>query len=123
MNNESKIIFLVDDNASNLTMGRNVLSDSHTVYTCNSGERLFRLLERITPHLILLDVEMPEMNGHEVMIRLKDNSNTADIPVIFLTGHDNEENETKGRALGVKDYITKPFSPLLLLSRIEKHLS
>jgi len=122
LKNENKIIFLLDDNASNLTMGRNVLSGTYTVYTCNSGVRLFKLLEKIRPHLILLDVEMPDMDGFEVMCRLRGNWNTADIPVIFLTAHDNEESEIRGRTLGVRDYIIKPFSPELLLERIETHL-
>ena len=122
MTNEGKTIFLVDDNTSNLVVGRNALSDRYNVYTCNSGDRMFKLLERITPDLILLDIEMPEMDGYEVLDRLKAAQNTADIPVIFLTAHDNKETALKGQSAGVKDCIIKPFSPSFLLERIEAHL-
>jgi len=117
-----KTIFLVDDNASNLTVGRNLLSGVYNVYTCNSGVRMFKLLEKIRPDLILLDVEMPEMGGYEVIQQLKGSQNTSDIPVIFLTAHDDEETEIKGRLLGAIDYITKPFSPSVLIERIETHI-
>ena len=122
MNNEKQRIFLVDDNASNLMVGRNLLAEIYNVYTCNSGQRMFNLLEKVTPSLILLDIEMPDMDGYEVLQRLKENRNTADIPVLFLTAHDTEETKNKGRLLGVSDFITKPFFPPLLLKCIETHL-
>jgi len=123
VSNDLKTIFMVDDNASNLMLGRNLLSEKYNVFTCNSGARMFKLLEKITPHLILLDIEMPEMDGYEAVKLLKENQNTAGIPVIFLTGHDNAESETRGRALGVVDYIIKPFAPSFLLQCIETHLA
>ena len=122
MSAQWKTIFLVDDNASNLTVGRNLLSGIYNIYTCNSGARMFKLLEKILPDLILLDVEMPEMGGYEVIEQLKGNQNTSGIPVIFLTAHDDEETETRGRLLGASDYITKPFSPPVLIERIETQL-
>ena len=114
---------MVDDSASNLTVGRSLLSGMYNLYTCNSGERMFKLLEKIIPDLILLDVEMPEMGGYEVIERLKENRNTSDIPVIFLTAHHDEETEAKGRLLGATDFITKPFPPSVLLERIEAYLA
>lgn len=122
MNAQCKTIFLVDDNASNLTVGRSLLSEQYNIYTCNSGVRMFKLLEKIIPDLILLDVEMPEMGGYEVIERLKQNQNTSGIPVIFLTAHDNEAAKARGRLLGAIDYITKPFSPSSLIERIEMQL-
>ena len=122
MREEWKTIFLVDDNASNLLVGRNSLSTVYNVYTCISGALMFRVLEKIRPDLILLDIEMPEMDGYEVMQRLKDNMDTASIPVVFLTEHNSEETKTKGLSLGAIDYITKPFSDSFLLERIGTHL-
>ena len=122
VNNEEKTVFLVDDNASNLMIGKNLLSETYKVFTCNSGARMFKLIERITPALILLDIEMPEMNGYEIIKQLKGQQATADIPVILVTAHHDNESKAKGLSLGAVDYITKPFSPQLLLERIERHL-
>ena len=122
-NAEKQTIILVDDNLTNLIIGENVLSDSYNVITLNSGLRLFPMLKKIIPDLILLDIEMPEMDGYEVIKRLKDDPQTADIPVIFLTSLDNEDTEHHGLSLGAIDYITKPFSPPLLLKRLELHLT
>ena len=122
MNKKRKIIFLVDDSATSLNMGRDVLSEIYSVYTCKSGELMFEALENVTPDLILLDVEMPEMDGYEVIQRLKNNVNTKDIPVIFLTALDSDENELRGFSMGAIDYISKSFSSLRLLKRIEVHL-
>ncbi|MCL2226394.1 MAG: response regulator [Oscillospiraceae bacterium] len=122
MSADRKTIFLVDDNRSNLVMGKTALSGIYNVFTVNSGARMFQALEKTTPDLILLDVEMPEMDGYDVLERLKSDENTAHIPVIFLTAMNSEETEFKGLSLGAVDYITKPFSPPLLLKRIELHL-
>jgi len=72
--------------------------------------------------LILLDVEMPGKSGYEVIWEIKSNPEFADIPVIFITGKDEPEDELKGLSLGAVDYIVKPFSPPLLLKRIELHM-
>jgi putative two-component system response regulator len=117
----SKII-LVDDNPSNLRTGKNVLSEKYEVYTAPSAAKLFDLLGDIKPAMILLDIEMPEMNGYEAIKILKAGENTKNIPVIFLTGKTDTENELEGLDLGAIDYITKPFMPPLLLKRIEVHL-
>jgi putative two-component system response regulator len=119
--NNNKII-LVDDNPSNLRTGKNVLSENYEVYTAPSAVKLFEILKDIKPAMILLDIEMPQMNGYEAIKILKDNESTRDIPVIFLTGKADTENEFTGLDLGAIDYITKPFMPLLLLKRIEVHL-
>lgn len=117
-----KKIVLVDDNKSNLVIGKNVLSEKYEVYSVASGERLFKLLENVVPDLILLDIEMPEMSGFDVLGRLKKMDLVKDVPVIFLTGKSDADSELDGLSLGAVDYITKPFSPPLLLKRIELHL-
>lgn len=117
-----KKIILVDDNKSTLVAGKNVLAEKYEVYSVSSGERLFKLLDNVMPDLILLDVEMPEMSGFEVLDRLKKLKTFCDIPVIFLTGKSDPESELDGLSRGAVDYLTKPFSPPLLLKRIELHL-
>jgi putative two-component system response regulator len=115
-------IILVDDNPANLRTGKNVLSEKYAVYTASSAAILFNLLNDIEPAMILLDVEMPEMSGYEAIKILKAKDETKDIPVIFLTGKTDTENELEGLDLGAVDYITKPFQSALLLKRIEVHL-
>jgi len=113
---------LVDDNITNLTVGNNILKQDYNIMTLNSAERLFQVLGKLTPDLILLDIEMPEMNGLEAIKILKEREDLKEIPVIFLTAKNDAESELEGLTLGAIDYIGKPFSPPLLLKRIELHL-
>ena len=117
----SKII-LVDDNMANLTMGRNMLKTFYEVYPAPSAAKFFELLENILPDLVLLDIEMPEMNGYEAIKKMKADPRFADIPVIFLTAKNDESSELEGFDLGAVDYISKPFSGPLLLKRIANQL-
>jgi putative two-component system response regulator len=117
-----KIIFAVDDSDTNLTMVETALEDFYHVMTIPSATRMFDLLKRIIPDLILLDIEMPEMNGFEALQRLKQNSSWSDIPVMFLTGRNDPSVEVHGFTLGAVDFITKPFSAPVLLNRIKTHL-
>ena len=123
MEHRKKTIFLVDDGITNLTVGKKVLIDEYTVVTLNSGARLLAMLEKMKPDLILLDINMPEMDGYEVIKQLKSESSAfSEIPVIFLTALQDEEQEILGLSLGAIDFITKPFSAPLLLKRLEMHL-
>ncbi|MDR1626278.1 MAG: response regulator [Spirochaetia bacterium] len=122
MKNEKQIIFLVDDNMTNLTAGKTVLKDHYEIFPILSAQKLFMILEIVTPDLILLDIEMPEINGYAALKRLKEDKKTRDIPVIFLTARNDPGSELEGLSLGAIDYISKPFSPPLLLKRIENHL-
>jgi len=122
MTSAQKTIFLVDDDMTNLTVGDKTLSEIYNVFTLNSGALLLKMLERRIPDLILLDLEMPEMDGYETIKLVKAKKETRDVPVIFLTGKSNSESELEGLSLGAIDYISKPFSPPLLRKRIELHL-
>ena len=122
MDSGRDIIIMVDDDVTNLTVARNNLSGRYNVATVPSGEKLFALLEKVTPALILLDIEMPEMDGYEVIKVLKSREKTAHIPIIFLTAKIDPESEVTGLYLGAVDYITKPFSRELLLKRIDLHI-
>jgi len=115
-----KTIFVVDDLDTNLTVANEVLREQYKVITMPSAARLFALLEKIKPDLILLDIEMPEMDGFEALRCLKENDKYADIPVIFLSV--NFAVEAEGFLLGAVDFITKPFSAPVLLNRIKTHL-
>jgi class 3 adenylate cyclase len=122
METEKELLILVDDNLANLRVGKNVLSEKYRVATAPSAEKMFFLLENNRPALILLDIDMPEMNGYEAIKTLKAGPETRDIPVIFLTAKTEFGDELEGLSLGAIDYITKPFQPPLLLKRIEVHL-
>jgi len=122
MENDKKLVILVDDNIANLKIGNNLLEEKYTVATAPSAAKMFNLLKNNTPAIILLDIDMPEMNGYEAIKLLKSKPETKDIPVIFLTAKSESEDELEGLSLGAIDYITKPFNPALLLKRIEVHL-
>ncbi|MDR0731459.1 MAG: response regulator [Treponema sp.] len=117
-----KRIALVDDDITSLALGKGIMSEHYDVVTIPSGEKLFQFLERAVPDLILLDVDMPVMNGYDTMRKLQTRPNTHDIPVIFLTSMSDTSSEIEGLNLGAVDYISKPFSPPLLLKRLELHL-
>jgi len=117
-----KIIMLLDDNPTILEIGKNILKDLYRVYPIPAGEILLDLLEQVTPDLILSDIDMPGLNGYEVIRTLKKNPAWAHIPVIFLTSRADEGSELEGLSLGAIDYVFKPFSAPLLLKRIENNL-
>jgi len=117
-----RCIFLVDDNMVNLNAGKTALQHKYTVITVPSGEKLLFSLQRVKPDLVLLDIDMPGMNGYDALQAIKSNPDTADIPVIFLTGKNDTADEVLGLSLGAVDYITKPFSQSILLKRVELHL-
>jgi len=122
MQNKNKKIIIVDDNAANLAVGRNLLKPFYEVFPVPSAAKLFDILEKFIPDLILLDVNMPEMSGYEAIKILKDDPRYSDIPVIFLTAKSDEESEMEGFDLGAADYVAKPFSGPLLLRRIASQL-
>jgi sigma-B regulation protein RsbU (phosphoserine phosphatase) len=122
---ESKAsILVVDDTPANLTLMTGLLQDEYQVRAATSGERALKIaFSDNPPDLILLDIMMPEMDGHEVCRRLKADASTCEIPIIFLTAMADEQDEDKGLKLGAVDYITKPVSPPIALSRIKTHIT
>ena len=117
-----KLIMLVDDNPANLMVGKENLANDYRVLTMPSAAKMFEMLKKHTPELILLDVDMPEIDGYDAIRRLKADPCSADIPVIFLTAMSEAVHELQGWSLGAIDYISKPFSAPLLRKRIEVHL-
>jgi putative two-component system response regulator len=118
-----KTIFVVDDSDTNLSIAREALKGQYRVMPMPSAAKMFALLEKVTPDLILLDIEMPEMDGFAALQQLKANNLHSDIPVIFLTSMIDVSVEVRGFQLGVVDFITKPFYEPILLNRIKTHLS
>lgn len=113
-------VLLVDDSVENLKLLSALLSEHYKVKIAKDGEAALRLLDTDSEiRLVLLDIEMPGLDGYEVCQRIKANPKTKDIPVIFLTGRDDYESEVKGLALGGVDYITKPFKPEIILARVQ----
>ena len=115
-------IFIVDDKDTNLLLAKNALEGLYKTFALPSAERMFKLAERITPDLILLDVDMPDMDGFEAIQILKNDERFKSIPVIFLTGKNDTKSEIRGFELGALDFINKPFSAPILLRRIETHI-
>ena len=117
-----KTVFVVDDNATNLVTAKDALSGKYKTYALPSAEKMFQLLEKIMPDLILLDVEMPEMDGFKALSILKSDEKLKTIPVIFLTAKNDPDSEIHGFEMGAIDFINKPFSPPVLIKRIETHI-
>ncbi|MDR2599384.1 MAG: response regulator [Oscillospiraceae bacterium] len=117
-----KTIFIVDDNDTNLAMAKEALHEKYRVKTLPSAAKMFMLLEKARPDLILLDIEMPGMNGFEAIQLLKSDKERSDIPVVFLTGITDALTEARGLQLGAVDFIAKPFSVPVLQNRIKLHL-
>jgi len=117
-----KVIFIVDDSAVNLTKAKQALEGSYRVLTLLSAAKMFTLIEKVTPDLILMDIEMPEMDGFTALQKLRENKNTEHIPVMFLTAFGDEAREVRSLELGAVDFVTKPFSTSVLLNRISRHL-
>ncbi len=116
-------VLIVDDAPENLAVLSEVLSPHFRVRAANSGARALRVAASDPrPDLVLLDIMMPEMDGHAVLERLRADPATRDVPVIFVTAMDAVADEEKGLALGAVDYITKPIQPAIVLARVRAHL-
>ena len=119
---EKKVIMVVDDTPSNLQYAMEVLEEKYKVVPVKSGSAAIAALSKISPDLILLDIDMPEMDGFETLKSIKSNDAYSKIPVIFLTSHTDKENEIRGFKEGAIDFIMKPFVPEIMLVRIATQL-
>ena len=114
------IILVVDDDKTNLILAQKILSPEYRIAACNSGMAALKYLEKNKPHLILLDISMPEMDGFEVLEKLRQDQRTEAIPIIFLTADGQSDTEVKCFQMGALDFVKKPFVPDILLSRVAK---
>lgn len=120
---EQSRILVADDQLENLLILEEVLGERYQVRAASNGQQVLDFLERGGhADLVLLDVVMPVMDGFETCRRLKESARTWDIPVIFLTSLDSPADETHGLSLGAEDFIHKPFSPPVVLARVNTHL-
>ncbi|MEB2401835.1 HD-GYP domain-containing protein [Parapusillimonas granuli] len=123
MKGNRRTILLVDDEPTNLQILRHTLQDDYRLLFAKDGLKALDIAGAESPDLILLDIMMPGMSGYEACRRLKRNAATAPIPVIFVTALSEAADEQTGFDLGAVDYITKPFSPLIVKARVRTHLS
>ena len=120
---DKPIILIIDDTPSNITLMSGILNNTYKVKAATNGKKGLEVAATSPlPDLILLDIMMPEMDGYQVCDALKKSSASSDIPVIFLTAKNESEDEEKGLKMGAVDYITKPVSPPIALSRIASHV-
>jgi putative two-component system response regulator len=118
-----KIVFIVDDNDTNLMAAKQALEGHYKTYALSSAKKMLDLMEKITPDLILLDINMPEMDGFKTIEVLKSNNKSKLIPVIFLTARDDPATEVRGFELGAHDFMLKPFVLSVLLEKIATHIN
>lgn len=114
-------ILIVDDSPDNLSLMAGLLINHYTVKTAIAGSQVMKIAITEQPCVILLDIMMPDVDGYEVCRRLKADSLTSQIPVIFLTSKTDRESEQLGMTVGAVDYITRPVTPAILLSRVKAH--
>ncbi len=116
-------ILIVDDQPHNLATIRQALESEYRLVFATNGEMAIDAAKRLSPRLILLDIQMPGMDGYKVCQQLKYDDRTADIPIIFVTSMNDEFDEELGFEYGAVDFINKPFSPNILKARVRAHLS
>jgi signal transduction histidine kinase/HPt (histidine-containing phosphotransfer) domain-containing protein len=115
-------ILIVDDDKLDLRILNNILKDDYIIYTTKHSTTAIDLVNKNSPDLILLDIIMPEMNGYELLAKLKESPKTQNIPAIFISGLDSVEDEEKGLSLDAADFIHKPFSPLVVKLRVRNQI-
>ncbi len=116
-------LLVVDDQAVNIQALYRTFAGDYQVFMATSGEQALALCRDKLPDLVLLDVMMPGLDGYEVCTQLKGDNATRDIPVIFVTAHDDEAAETRGLAVGAVDFISKPINPVVVRARVKTHLT
>jgi PleD family two-component response regulator len=121
-NEKRKKIIYVDDVNYSLVSVKSRLGEKYDIFPADSAMKMFELLDFFTPDLILLDVNMPDIDGYETIKSLKTNDRFSEIPVIFVTGNSDRESVVKGLSLGAADYVVKPYTANKLIESIEANL-
>ncbi|MCT7910560.1 diguanylate cyclase [Arcobacter lacus] len=123
MEHKKPTILIVDDMTTNLLLLSDLLKDDCNIKISKSGTKALEILNAPNDiDLVLLDIEMPDINGYEVCKELKNNNKTKNLPIVFITAKNSEEDEEFALNLGAIDYITKPFSKAILKLRLKNHL-
>lgn len=115
-------VLVVDDQPINIQVLYRILSDEYRVLMATSGAKALELCHQDPPDLVLLDVVMPDIDGHAVCARLKADPSTCDIPIIFVTSHHSAQEESAGLDLGAVDFVVKPVNPAMVRARVKTHL-
>ena len=115
---EKKKIVAVDDSGTILRMIGKVLGEKYDVRSFSGGKRALAFLKDRTPDLIILDIDMPEINGYELLKMIKEMEHLAEIPVIFLTSNNDKNHVVKAVAAGAKDYVIKPIDEEILIDKV-----
>ena len=115
-------LLIVDDDTLNIMMLSQILQGEYDIRASSKGATAVKIAEKFLPDLIILDIMMPEMDGYQVFAALKNLDKTAHIPVIFITGLDNRQDEKKGLELGAVDYISKPFDDMVVRLRVNNQI-
>jgi len=121
-NDEKNSILVVDDDKANIIYLNHLLGQDYVLYTAREAKEAFWIVDKHHPDLILLDVIMPNTNGYEVIAALKESEASRDIPVVFITGLNDSDDEIKGLDLGAEDYITKPFHAAIVKLRVRNQI-
>jgi len=122
ISSERPTVLVVDDEPFNLSLMDGILSRDYIIQTSSNGQEALNLASANPPDLILIDVMMPVMDGFEVCRRLKDNTATSHVPVIFITAKNEVKDEELGFAVGASDFIHKPISAPIVAARVRTHL-
>lgn len=115
---EKKKIVAVDDSGIILRMIGKVLGEKYDVRSFSGGKRALAFLKDRTPNLIILDIDMPEINGYELLKMIKEMEHLAEVPVIFLTSNNDKNHVVKAVAAGAKDYVIKPIDEEILIDKV-----
>ncbi|WKJ89374.1 diguanylate cyclase [Methylomonas montana] len=121
-NKNTHTILAVDDSPENLDLIKNILEPYYTVKVAVQSNLALHIATTQLPDLILLDIMLDDMDGYEICHQLKSSDKTRNIPIIFLTAKRSEEDEVHGFRIGGSDYITKPFSPSIVLARVRTQI-
>lgn len=120
--NQQPTILIVDDMITNILILSDLLKDEYDIKIAKSGLKAIEIANSQNIDLILLDIEMPKMNGYEVCKNLRNSEKTKNIPIIFVTARNSETDEEEGLNLGAIDYITKPFNKTIVKLRVRNHI-
>jgi len=123
--NDGDIILIVDDFEINRLILREILQDDYSVIEASCGNEALKILfeDNVIPTAVLLDIIMPDIDGFQVLDRIKQNERTKNIPVLFITASDSDETESRGLKSGAADYVTKPFNHDVVRARLDNHIN
>jgi CheY-like chemotaxis protein len=123
MTDEKPLLLIVDDEAVIIKILVSILKKQYQLGVAKNGVQALEYIEHNIPDLILLDLQMPEMDGFEVCSRLKADTRTKNIPIIFLSGMSKDEDTSQAQNMGVVDFIYKPFDAMEIMESIKKYMS